>query len=102
MTHNLLCAPDLWSDRGDALQASGAPDLEVEACYQVAVSLAQELSARVSELRAVVRLARLRQHQGRPAEGYAMLDKVYRGFNEGFGSVDLRVAGELLEALVAR
>ena len=51
---DLVCAPDLWTLKGDALQALGAADDQVEACYQAALALARELGARVSELRAAV------------------------------------------------
>ena len=66
---DLLCAPDLWILKGDALLALGAADGEVEVSYQVALSLAQELGAKVSELRAATQLARLYQRQGRPRRG---------------------------------
>ena len=43
---DLLCAPDLWILKGDALHALGTADDEVEACYQAALTLARELPRR--------------------------------------------------------
>jgi DNA-binding SARP family transcriptional activator len=96
---DLLCAPDLWRLKGDALHALGAADDQVEACYQDALALARELRAKVSELRAAVSLAHLRQRQGRPAEGYRLLHDVYSWFTEGFEAVDLQSAAQLLQEL---
>ena len=98
---DLVSAPDLWTLKGDALQALGAADDQVEACYQAARALARELGARVSELRAAVSLARLRRRQGRPAEGYCLLHEVYGWFSEAFDAVDLQITAQLLEELSA-
>lgn len=98
-SRNLVCAPDLWTLKGEAQQALGGTDDQVEACYQAALALAGELGAKVSELRAAVSLARLRQRQSLPADGYDVLAKAYGWFSEGFESVDLRRAGQLLGGL---
>ena len=98
---DLLCAPDLWTLKGDALHALGAADDQVEACYEAALTLARELRAKVSELRAAVSLARLRQRQGRNAEGYHLLRDVYNWFSEGFDAADLQIASKLLGELSA-
>jgi len=96
---DLLCAPDLWTFKGDALLALGATDAQIETCYQAALALARELRAKVSELRAAVSLAHLRQRQGRPAEGYHLLHESCSWFSEGFDAVDLQVARQLLDEL---
>jgi tetratricopeptide (TPR) repeat protein len=96
---DLLCAPDLWTLKGDALLALGAAEDQAEACYQDALALARELRAKISELRAAVSLARLRQRQGRPVEGYRLLHDVYSWFTEGFEAVDLQTAAQLLREL---
>jgi len=96
---DLLCAPDLWTLKGDALLALGATDEEAEECYSAALVLAQELGAKVSELRAATQLARLRQGQGWPQEGLAGLRTIYDWFTEGFDTPDLIAAKVLLDEL---
>jgi len=96
---DLLCAPDLWTLKGVALLALGAAEIEVEACYQAALALAQELGAKTSELRAATQLALLHQQQGRPEAGRQLLNDLYDWFTEGFESVDLRAARQLLDEL---
>ena len=98
-SHNLLCAPDLWTLKGDALHALGASAVEVEGCYEAALTLARDLHARVCELRAAASLARLWQRQGRGTEGHDLLKGIYLGFSEGFDSVDLTAARQLLPEL---
>ena len=62
---------------GELLLASGMVDAEVEACYQAVLTHAQELRARDSEQRAAVSPERLRQPQGRAAEGAVTHHEVY-------------------------
>ena len=101
MDRDLLCAPDLWTLKGDALFALGATDKEVEECFQAALALARELEAKVSELRAATHLARQRQRQGCPQEGLGILQPVYGWFSEGFDTPDLIAAKALLDELAA-
>jgi DNA-binding SARP family transcriptional activator/predicted ATPase len=96
---DLLCAPDLWTLKGDALRALGAADDQVEACYQGALTLARELRARVSELRAALSLGRLWQSQGRQTEAHDLLTGIYGQFTEGWETADLRAARDLLAEL---
>ncbi len=98
---DLLCAPDLWTIRGEALLALGASHDEIEASYHSAMTLAQELGAKTSELRATVHLARLRLMDGDPSESRSMLSVVYNWFSEGFDTPDLCVAKDLLDELSA-
>jgi predicted ATPase len=72
---------------------------EVEACYEKAIEVAQEQSAKWCELRAATSLARLWRDQGRCAEARDLLAPVYRWFTEGFDTADLKDAKELLEEL---
>jgi len=98
---DLLCAPDLWTLKGAALLALGAADEEAEECYQAALCLAQELGAKVSELRAALSLARLRQRQGRAAEALQTLQPIFDWFSEGFHTPDLIAAKALRDELAA-
>lgn len=96
---DLLCAPDLHRLKGDALLALGGTDREAEECYRAALALAQELGAKVSELRAATALARLYQRQDNAGTGLATLQTIYDGFSEGFDTPDLLAARSLLDEL---
>ena len=85
--------------KGDALTALGRDDGDVAESYRSALALAQELGAKVSELRAATQLARLLQRQGRPDEGMDLLRAIYEGFTEGFGTPDLLAAKALMGEL---
>jgi predicted ATPase len=72
---------------------------EVEACYEKAIEVAQEQSAKWWELRAATSLARLWRDQGRRAEARDLLAPVYGWFTEGFDTADLKEAKALLHEL---
>jgi len=90
----LLGASD--RDGGDPARAE-----EAEGCLHQAIDVARRQGARAFELRAVLALARLRQHQGRTADARRMLSDVYAGFAEGFDTADLREAAALLDTLAS-
>ena len=73
--------------------------VEAEACFQQAITIAQQQEAKSLELRATMSLARLWQQQGKGAEGHKLLSKIYGWFSEGFGTKDLREAKVLLDEL---
>jgi class 3 adenylate cyclase/predicted ATPase len=81
----------LKQDESNAAQAEG--------CFQRAVEVARQQSARSWELRATISLARLRDKQGRRDEARDMLAEIYNWFTEGFETVDLREAQALLDEL---
>jgi tetratricopeptide (TPR) repeat protein len=97
---DLICAPDLWTLKGAALLILGAPEIEIEACYTMALSVAQELGAKISELRAAKALASMRLSQGRREEGYQLLAPCFAWFSEGFDIVDLVEAQVMLDTLI--
>ena len=72
---------------------------EAEACFQQAIVIAQQQSAKSWELRAATSLARLWQSQGKRAEARALLAPVYDWFTEGFDTADLKDAKALLDEL---
>ena len=76
---------------------TGATSKEVEACYQRALQVARQQSAKSLELRAAMSLSRLCARQGRAAEARPLLAATYAWFNEGFETRDLREAKALLE-----
>jgi adenylate cyclase len=92
---------ELYRQRGDLLLRDNptAHATEAEACWQQARRIAQRQGARALELRAAMRLSRLWQQQGKPAEAHALLAPVYDGFTEGFETADLQEARALLEVL---
>jgi predicted ATPase len=81
------------------LQQSDLNAPAAETSFQQALTVARSQQARLWELRAAARLARLWQQQGRRAEAHALLADVYNWFTEGFDTKDLQDAKALLEAL---
>jgi predicted ATPase len=78
-----------------------SPDNHVESatCFQQAIAIAQNQSAKSLELRAATNLARLWQSQGKRQDAYDLLVPVYEWFTEGFDTADLQEAKELLQEL---
>jgi len=72
---------------------------KAEDCFQKAIEVARSQSAKSLELRAVIRLSRLQQQQGRKDEAWKKLAEIYGWFTEGFDTVDLKEAKALLEEL---
>jgi predicted ATPase/class 3 adenylate cyclase len=83
--------------KGELLRARNAAEAEV--LFERALAIARGQSAKSLELRAAMSLARLRQDQGRRADGRAVLEPVFAWFTEGFATTDLVEARGLLEAL---
>lgn len=77
----------------------GAPQAEVETCFQQALDVARRQKARSLELRAAMSLSRLWHQQGKRQEAHDLLTEVYGWFTEGFDTADLREAKALLEEL---
>ena len=72
---------------------------EAKACFQHAIEIARQQSAKSWELRAATSLARLWQSQGKPNEARDLLAPVYEWFTEGFDTADLKDAKALLNEL---
>jgi predicted ATPase len=86
--------------QGKLLLRQAAPDAgQAEACFQQAVAVARHQQAKSWELRAVMSLARLWQHQGKRGEARELLAPVYGWFTEGFDTADLQDAKALLNEL---
>ena len=75
-------------------------DGEAERAYMNAIETARQQEARMFELRASTSLARLWHKQGKRTEAKKLLQAIYDWFTEGFDTVDLKKARELLELLV--
>ena len=93
--------PEFHRLRGDFLwMKKGETDLEiVEDEYRKALEYGQQFKALSQELRAVIRLGRLLQSEGRLDEAQALLAPVYEKFTEGFETRDLIEAKSLLNEL---
>jgi class 3 adenylate cyclase/predicted ATPase len=74
---------------------------EAQNCFQRAIEIARQQSAKSYELRATMSLARLLAKQGKRQEAGAMLAEIYNWFTEGFDSADLKDAKALLDELTA-
>jgi tetratricopeptide (TPR) repeat protein len=96
--HDLLCAADLWTLKGDAQLVLNAGCDMVEECYQNALALARRVGAQVSALRAVTRLAQFQHDRGHGEEGYRELQELYACFAEGHDTPDLQMAARVLAA----
>jgi predicted ATPase len=70
---------------------------EAEECFQRAIEIARQQSAKSLELRAVMSLTRLLQEQGKKGEARRLLAEIYGWFTEGFATADLQEAKALLE-----
>jgi predicted ATPase/DNA-binding winged helix-turn-helix (wHTH) protein len=73
--------------------------LEAEGCFNQSAMIAQQQKAKSLELRAVMSIARLYQHQGKKKEARQLLTQIYDRFTEGFDTVDLRGAKAMLDGL---
>jgi predicted ATPase len=72
---------------------------EAGVCFHKAIEIARRQSAKSLELRAVMSLSRLWQHQGKKDEARQLLAEIYGWFTEGFDTKDLQEAKALLAEL---
>jgi predicted ATPase/class 3 adenylate cyclase len=92
--------PEFQLLKGDLLLAlPRAHDADPKPWFQRAFDIAQGLDARMSQLRAAVRLCRLRQARGNGEQSGRVLRAIYDTFTEGFTTADLLEARALLESL---
>ena len=84
--------------KGDLLLARGL-HADAEVWYRSAIEVAQGQAAKMWELRAATRLARLWHRQGKMNEARDLLAPLYGWFTEGFDTADLKAAKALLEEL---
>jgi predicted ATPase len=88
-------------DQGRASPAPGV-HAKAEECFQQALAIAREQSARSLELRAAVNLARLWHQHGKTAAARQALAQICDWFTEGFETADLKEARALLGELSSR
>jgi class 3 adenylate cyclase/predicted ATPase len=76
-----------------------AAEEQAEACFQNALKVSREQSAKSLELRAAMSLSRLWRIQEKKTEARQLLAEIYGWFTEGFDTADLKEAKALLEEL---
>ena len=81
------------------LMASKPDATKAEAHFERALCVAREQKARSWELRAAMSMARLWRDQGKRRQAHDLLAPVYGWFTEGFDTLDLKQARNLLEEL---
>jgi predicted ATPase len=82
--------------RSGIVDSDGA---EAQRCFQQAIEVARNQSAKSWELRATMSLARLLGRDGRRDEARTTLAGIYNWFTEGFDTADLQDAKALLDEL---
>jgi hypothetical protein len=82
-----------------ALKSPERDKAKAEEYFERTLTVVRRQQAKSWELRAAMRLARLRRNQGRPKETHEVLTPVYSWFTEGFDTRDLMEAKALLNAL---
>jgi predicted ATPase len=91
--------PELLRIHAEILLALPKPDEErAEVSLARSLAVAREQGALSWELRTSMTLARLRAKQGRADEGQQQLRAVYSRFTEGFETLDLQSAKQVLQA----
>jgi tetratricopeptide (TPR) repeat protein len=83
---------------GDLLNAAGDRS-GAEQHYRQAITVAEQQSAKLFQLRASTSLARLWREQGKRTEARDLLGPIYNWFTEGFDAPDLKDAKALLDEL---
>jgi predicted ATPase len=73
---------------------------QAESCFQRAIEIAREQSAKSLELRAAMSLGRVWNARGTRREARELIEPIYDWFSEGFDTPDLRDAKALLDGLV--
>jgi predicted ATPase len=95
----LALLPEFHLLKGDLLLVLSEARDEAESWFMRAFDRAQELDARMSQLRAATRLCRLRRDHGDADAGARALRAVYESFTEGFATRDLIEANDLLKTM---
>jgi len=97
MTGEHFWDAELFRLQGELFHLSG--DNQAESSFLHAINIAQSQQAKLLELRAIVSLQQLQQSQGRTNRNDQSLLNIYRWFNEGFDTFDLKQAQALLSQI---
>jgi len=91
-------APEALRTRGELHLRLAQPELaQHDFCNSIA--LAQEMGAKIWQLRSTTSLARMLAKQGTHEEARTMLSEIYGWFTDGFDLPDLKEARALLDEL---
>jgi predicted ATPase len=91
--------PEFYVLKGDLLLVvPNAGGSAAEPWFHRAFTMAENLDARMSQLRAAVRLCRLSRDQDQAGEVSTPLRAIYETFTEGFATADLQEARDVLES----
>ncbi|HBB34849.1 MAG TPA: hypothetical protein DDZ80_09405 [Cyanobacteria bacterium UBA8803] len=90
---------DSYRLKGELLLQQGSSTTLAIAQFEQAIAIAQNRHAKFQELRSVIRLCRLWQHQDKVKAARSRLSTIYHQFTEGFDTRDLQEAKVLLENL---
>ncbi len=94
--------PELHRTKGEFLRSQSSDNpIEAESCFQQALTIAQNQSAKSWELRAATGLAQLWQSQDKRDEAPQVRGEVYGWFTESFDTADLQDAKALLDELAS-
>jgi predicted ATPase/DNA-binding winged helix-turn-helix (wHTH) protein len=96
--HDFAALPELLRVRGQLILAKGGPVAEpaAEAAFLASLTAANTIGGTSWRLRASTSLAQLLHAQNRRTEALAILEPVYASFSEGFETIDLLAAKEVL------
>jgi adenylate cyclase len=87
---------DLHCLMGELLERHSGTEFEIVSAYQQAVDIARMQNAKSFELRGLIGLSRYWERQGQPVKGRRELAEIYDRFTEGFNTIDLKEASNLL------
>ena len=103
-------AAELHRLKGEILLAQGSkkqganvktplqsPNPHIEECFQQALAIARQQEAKSLELRAAMSLGQLWHQNGKTAKAHHLVSEIYSWFTEGFDTLDLQEAKQLLE-----
>ena len=95
----LLTSADASAKTGTQNNCATARQQEAEKCFEKALTIARHQEAKSWELRTAVSLSKLMITQHRHNDALALLKPIYEWFTEGFETVDLAEARDLLNIL---
>lgn len=96
---DIIHVPELLRLKGRIFLSTGPGGDDAERCFGQSLQLSRRMGARAWELRTATDLATLRIAQGKPESARALLEPVFKQFQEGFDTADLKAAERLLSTL---
>ncbi len=96
---DVIYVPELLRLKGGLFLSTGLGGDDAERCFGQSLDLSRRMGVRAWELRTATDLATLRIEQGKPESARALLEPVFKQFQEGFDTADLKSAENLLATL---